>query len=68
MGRDEMPSDEVDLIDRLLAQYPQPAPFDVTASDLAVRAEAIDREPEGEAFDYASLAAALDEPRDCGTA
>lgn len=45
------------LIDRCLAE----PPYELSASDLAVRAQNIDERPEGADFDYASLANALDE-------
>lgn len=44
------------LIDRYLAAVP----YDVSASDLAVRAEAIEREPEGDDFDFDGLSRAID--------
>jgi hypothetical protein len=43
------------LIDRYLAE----PPYDLSASDLAVRTPNIDERPEGADFDYAGLANAL---------
>jgi hypothetical protein len=43
------------LIDRYLAE----PPYELVASDLAVRAQAIDEQSDGAGFDYASLASAL---------
>lgn len=45
------------LIDRYLAE----PPYELGASNLAVAAQAIDEQPEGTDFDYASLADALGE-------
>ncbi len=44
------------LIDRYLAE----PPYDLTASELAIRAQALEERPEGADFDYAGLADALD--------
>ena len=53
--------EDFDALEALIDRYLTEPPYDVTASDLAVRAEAIDREPEGDDFDFDSLAKALDE-------
>ena len=45
------------LIDRYLAE----PPYELGASALAVRAQAIDEQPEGGDFDYAGLSGALGE-------
>lgn len=43
------------LIDHYLAQ----PPYELTASELAVRAQAIDEQPEADDFDYTGLTDAL---------
>lgn len=48
-------------IEKLIDEYLVHPPFELEASDLAVRAAAVDREPEGKAFEYDSLARALGE-------
>lgn len=53
--------EDFDALEALIDRYITEPPYDVTASDLAVRAEAIDEEPEGNDFDYESLERALDE-------
>lgn len=40
---------------------PPAPPYELIASELAVRALVVDEQPEGEDFDYSSLADALDE-------
>jgi hypothetical protein len=45
------------LIDRYLAE----PPYELSASELAVRTRAVDARPEGADFDYAGLANALGE-------
>lgn len=47
-------------IEQLIDQYLVKPPFELQATDLAVRAAQIDAEPEGDDFDYESLEAALD--------
>lgn len=43
------------LIDHYLAE----PPYELRATELAIRAQSIDEQPEGADFDYASLASAL---------
>lgn len=51
--------EDFEPMEHLIDQYLVKPPFELEASELAVRASAIDREPDGEDFDYASLAEAL---------
>lgn len=53
--------EDFDALEALIDRYLTEPPYDVTASDLAVRAAALDEEPEGDDVDYESLARALDE-------
>lgn len=48
-------------LESLIDQYLTEPPYELTASALAVRAQAVDEQPEGEDFDYAGLSDALGE-------
>jgi hypothetical protein len=48
-------------LETLIDQYLAEPPYELNASDVAVRAQAVDEQPEGADFDYASLADALRE-------
>jgi hypothetical protein len=47
-------------LEALIDQYLSQPPYELEASDLATRAAAIDRQPEGDDFDFAGLAASLE--------
>jgi hypothetical protein len=51
--------DDFTPLEALIDQYLAEAPYELGASDLAVRAQTIDEQPEGADFDYAGLANAL---------
>ncbi len=53
--------DDFAPVERLIDRYLAAPPYELGASDLAVRAQAVDAPPEGADFDYASLAEALGE-------
>lgn len=48
-------------IEKLIDAYLVNPPFELQASDLAVRAAAIDRQPEGDDYEFESLARAMEE-------
>lgn len=48
-------------MERLIDHYLTKPPYDLEASDLAIRAAAVDRQPDGDDFDYSGLAEALDQ-------
>ncbi len=51
--------DDFTPLEALIDQYLAEPPYELSASDLAVRAQVIDEQPEGAEFDYAGLANAL---------
>ena len=51
--------DDFAPLESVIDRYLQNSPYDLAASDLAVRASEIDEQPEGSEFDYAGLAHAL---------
>jgi hypothetical protein len=51
--------DDFTAFESLIDEYLAEPPYELSASDLAVRAQAVDEQPEGAGFDYASLADAL---------
>ena len=53
--------DDFAPLEHLIDQYLTEPPYELGASDLAVRAQRVDERPEGADFDYAGLADALGE-------
>jgi hypothetical protein len=53
--------DDFTPFESLIDEYLAEPPYELSASALAVRAQAVDEQPEGPDFDYASLANALGE-------
>lgn len=47
-------------LEALIDQYLSRPPYELEASELATRAAAIDRQPEGDDYDFAGLAASLE--------
>lgn len=52
--------DDFAPVERLIDQYLVSPSYELEASDLAVRAAAVDAAPEGDDFDFAGLQDALD--------
>jgi hypothetical protein len=53
--------DDFRPLEGLIDQYLAAPPYELGASELAIRAQPIDEQPEGADFDYAGLASALGE-------
>lgn len=51
--------DDFTPLEALINRYLAEPPYELTASEVAIRAQALDEQPEGADFDYAGLADAL---------